>query len=47
MDTQADWFDELNDEQQQIVLEGIDQANKGEVIPHSEVVKLFTEWGLK
>jgi hypothetical protein len=44
---EADWFDELSNEQQKDVIEGIAQADKGEVVPHSEVVKLFSKWGLK
>jgi hypothetical protein len=43
----SDWFDELNKEQQKDVLEGIAQADRGETVPHAEVVKLFGKWGLK
>ncbi len=43
----ADWFDELNMEQQKDVLEGLAQADNGETRPHAEVVKLFEKWGLK
>lgn len=43
----ADWFDELSDEQQKDVLEGLAQADRGETIPHAEAVKLFGKWGLK
>jgi predicted transcriptional regulator len=46
-DRKADWFDELNDDQQKDVLEGITQADRGEIVPHDEVVKLFGKWGLK
>lgn len=42
-----DWFDELDEEQQQDVLEGIAEADRGETVPHEEVVKLFGKWGLK
>jgi hypothetical protein len=43
----ADWFDELSDEQKKDVLEGLAEADRGETVPHSEVVKLFAKWGLK
>lgn len=43
----TDWFDELGAEQQQDVLEGIAEADRGETVPHAEVVKLFGKWGLK
>jgi predicted transcriptional regulator len=42
-----DWFDEINADQQRDVLEGIAEADRGETVPHSEVVKLFGKWGLK
>jgi predicted transcriptional regulator len=43
----ADWFDELGEEQQKDVLEGLAEADRGETLPHAEVVKLFGKWGLK
>ncbi|HEY8928398.1 MAG TPA: hypothetical protein VIM55_04370 [Mucilaginibacter sp.] len=43
----GDWFDELGEEQQKDVLEGLAEADRGETIPHAEVVKLFGKWGLK
>lgn len=43
----ADWFDELSDEEQKDVSEGLAEADRGETVPHSEVVKLFGKWGLK
>ena len=46
-DRKADWFDELGEEQQKDVLEGLAEADHGETISHSEVVKLFGKWGLK
>jgi predicted transcriptional regulator len=46
-DRKVDWFDELSDEQQKDVLEGLAEADRGETIPHAEVVKLFGRWGLK
>ncbi len=43
----TDWFDELSEEQQQDVLEGLTQADNGETVSHEEAVKLFGKWGLK
>lgn len=43
----TDWFDELSNEQQADVLEGLAEADRGDTVPHSEVVKLFGKWGLK
>ena len=43
----ADWFDELSDEQQKDILEGLAEADRGETVAHSEVVELFGKWGLK
>ncbi|WP_156088743.1 hypothetical protein [Mucilaginibacter pedocola] len=47
LSSSMDWFDELTEAQQQDVLEGIAEADRGEVIPHAEVVKLFAKWGLE
>jgi hypothetical protein len=33
-----DWFDELTEEQQQSVLRGLEQADRGEGIPHEEAL---------
>jgi predicted transcriptional regulator len=43
----TDWFDELSEEQQKDVLEGLAEADRGETVTHPEVVKLFGKWGLK
>ncbi len=42
-----DWFEGLNTEQQNDILEGIAQADRNQTVPHAEVVKLFGKWGLK
>lgn len=46
-DRKADWFDELSDENKKEVTEGLAEADRGETVPHAEVVKLFEKWGLK
>ena len=43
----TDWFDELTEDQQRDIFEGLAEANRGETVPHSEAVKLFGKWGLK
>lgn len=43
----ADWFDELSNERQKDVMEGLAEADRGETVAHAEVVKLFGKWGLK
>lgn len=45
--TKNDWYDDLSDEQQRDVIEGIKEADKGETITHSEAVKRFSKWGLR
>ncbi|GGH00944.1 hypothetical protein GCM10007415_41130 [Parapedobacter pyrenivorans] len=44
---EADWFDQLLPSQQEDVLEGIAEADRGETIPHKDVVKRFGKWGMK
>ncbi|MFI5136620.1 MAG: hypothetical protein ACHQIM_02255 [Sphingobacteriales bacterium] len=36
-----DWFDDLTEEQQQDVITGLEQADRGEGIPHEEAIKLL------
>lgn len=43
----TDWFKHLNPIAQHDVLEGLAQADSGEVVAHSDVVTLFGKWGLK
>lgn len=47
LNRKLDWFDELDAEQQKDVLEGLTEADRGETVPHAEVIKLFGKWGLK
>jgi predicted transcriptional regulator len=46
-DNGSDWFDKLSDDQKDDVLIGLSEADRGEVVPHEEVVKLFSKWGLR
>ena len=34
-----DWFDDLSEDQQQSVIRGLEQADKGETITHAEAIK--------
>jgi predicted transcriptional regulator len=34
----SDWFDNLNIEQQQSIIRGLEQADRGEKIPHNEAI---------
>ncbi|HEY4326438.1 MAG TPA: hypothetical protein VGN20_20810 [Mucilaginibacter sp.] len=33
-----DWFDDLSDEQQQALMKALDEADRGEGIPHEEAL---------
>ncbi len=46
-DRKDDWFDQLSEEQQKDVLEGLAELDRGETVSHNEVVKLFGKCGLK
>ncbi|HEY4324918.1 MAG TPA: hypothetical protein VGN20_13060 [Mucilaginibacter sp.] len=46
-DRKTDWFDELSEDQQKDVLDGLAEADKGDTVTHAEVVKIFGKWGLK
>ena len=35
---EPDWFDDLTEEQQQGVIRGLEQADRGETIPHEEAM---------
>ncbi|HEY8927822.1 MAG TPA: hypothetical protein VIM55_01430 [Mucilaginibacter sp.] len=36
---ERDWFDDLTEEQQQSVMRGLEQADRGETISHEEAMK--------
>lgn len=44
---EADWWDEMDGQQKQVIQEGLDQADHGQTVPHEEAVKMFGKWGLK
>ena len=41
---QADWWDEISDKEKAEINEGIDQADKGELISHDEMKKSYSKW---
>jgi len=41
---EADWWDKISTEERQEISEGLAQANRGEVIPHREVMAKFKKW---
>lgn len=41
---QKDWWDEIDEEVKAAVEEGIAQLNRGEGIPHEEVMKKYKKW---
>ncbi|MEZ5004019.1 MAG: hypothetical protein R2730_13400 [Chitinophagales bacterium] len=43
-DDSTDWWDMMSKEEQEEIEEGLAQADRGEHIPHSEVMKRFDKW---
>ena len=41
---QADWADELSDEEIKEIEASIAEADKGNLIEHEEVMKIFAKW---
>ncbi len=41
---EVDWWDTISPEEQAEISEGIAQADKGEVIPHEEVMGKYKKW---
>lgn len=41
---QEDWWNEISEEQRTAIQEAIHEADKGKVIPHSEMEKLYHKW---
>ena len=42
--SKEDWWDEIGKEHQKAIKESIAEADKGKVIPHSEMVKQYKKW---
>lgn len=41
---QNDWFDDLSESEKAEIQIGLDQAEKGEVVSHEDVMKRFSKW---
>ncbi|MDP5199295.1 hypothetical protein [Flavobacterium sp. DG2-3] len=41
---QNDWFDDLSKSEQDEIQLGIEQADKGELTSHEDVMKRFSKW---
>ena len=41
---EEDWWGMISKEQQNAVKEAIGEADKGQVIPHSEMAKKYSKW---
>ncbi len=41
---QVDWWDAISADERAEISEGIAQADRGEVIPHEEVLKKYGKW---
>jgi predicted transcriptional regulator len=42
--TQADWWDQISDEERAEIKKGLAQADNGELIPHEEVMAKYKKW---
>lgn len=41
---EVDWWDEISAEEQAEIEEGLAQTDKGEVVPHEEVMARYKKW---
>ena len=41
---QDDWWDTISDEERAEIEEGVSEADRGEVIPHEEVMEKYSKW---
>jgi hypothetical protein len=44
IDNESDWWPEISKEHQTAIKEAIAEADKGDVIPHQEMVKKYRKW---
>jgi predicted transcriptional regulator len=42
--TQTDWWDTISDEEKAEIEQGLAEADRGDVIPHEEVMKKYEKW---
>ena len=43
-DSEADWWDELEEEEKASIERGLDDLKNGRVISHEEVMKQYPQW---
>ena len=41
---QPDWWDTISDEEREEIEQGLAEADRGEVIPHEEVMAKYKKW---
>ena len=41
---EVDWWDEISAEEQTEIEEGLAQADRGDVVPHKEVMEKYKKW---
>ncbi|MFN2458033.1 MAG: hypothetical protein ABR502_07525 [Chitinophagaceae bacterium] len=44
MNKEEDWWNEIGEDQKSVIKEAITEANRGKVVPHSEMVKKYRKW---
>jgi len=43
-DSEADWWNDLDEDERASIERGIDDISKGRTVSHEEVVKQYSEW---
>jgi predicted transcriptional regulator len=41
---QADWWNTISEEEREEIMQGIAEADRGELIPHDEVMAKYKKW---
>lgn len=44
LNSEKDWYNDLTEDDKASLQKGIEQADRGELIPHDEVMKAFEKW---
>jgi len=44
VETKADWWDTISEEERAEIEQGIAEADRGEVTPHEEVMEKYKKW---
>ncbi|UOY06920.1 hypothetical protein L0P88_23760 [Muricauda sp. SCSIO 64092] len=43
-DEGIDWWDDMDEQERQEAMTGLEQADKGEFVPHKKVMERFNKW---